>query len=59
MDGMTALIIGVLAGLLIGNALHALADPSGNAWKKFGERVYFQSIALIAVWLADYFTGGK
>jgi hypothetical protein len=56
---MTALIIGVLAGLLIGNALHALADPSGNAWKKFGERVYFQSIALIAVWLADYFTGGK
>ena len=56
---MTALIIGVFAGLLIGNALHAFADSSGDAWKKFGERVYFQSIALISVWLANYFTGGK
>ena len=56
---MTALIIGVLAGLLIGNALHAFADSSGDPWKKFAERLYFQSIALIAVWLADYFTGGE
>jgi hypothetical protein len=56
---MTALIIGAFFGLLVGNALGTLADSSGDAWKKFGERVYFQSIVLIAVWLADYFTGGK